>query len=171
MAIDAPDLSEISQVCDFAEVRLEQISEGVTNGHEEPLSAWEGNCLPRVRAWLKQLVGLTQRDKIKLAAKAIDEANYGVETIWTLSTGHVTEETGKLLDQQANGKTLIEGLVVYPHRDYGWLIWVGSNYPDEIKDAPDELDNLLRHCSELGLGWMLLDRDAPENPDFTIFDW
>lgn len=166
MAIDAPDLNEIRQVCDFAEVRLQQLLDD-----NEDISAWEENTVHRVRKWTHQIDAMTPRDKVKLAARTLDEVNYGVETIFVISTSHVTEETGKLLDGQANGVNNIDGLVVYPHGEYGWLMWVGSNYPDEITEAPDELDNLLKHCSEIGVGWLLLDRDGPQHPDFSTFDW
>lgn len=167
MAVEAPDLNEIRQVCDFADTRLQQLIKS-----KEPPSEWEENAVYRVRAWTHEIEAMKPRDTIKLAAQTIDQTNYGVETIWTLSTSHVTQETGKMLDAQAEGAPAIDGLVVYPHSDYGWLIWVGNTYADgDIKNAPDELDNLLKHCTELGVGWLLLDRDAAQNPDFTTFDW
>lgn len=170
MALEAPDILEIEQVCDFAETRLEQISEAVTNGDEDPLGDWEANCLTRVRTWLQKLKHLTDRDRVHLAARSLDEVNYGVETMLVISTAHVTEETAAWLDALVHATE--RPFAIFPKADYGWMIWVGSTYADgEVQSLPDELDNLMKHCTELGIGWLCLDRDGVQHPDFSTFDW
>lgn len=168
MALEAPDILEIEQVCDFAETRLEQISEAVSNGDEDPLGDWEGNCLPRVRAWLQQMkqVDASIEERTKLATAQLRDDNYGVETMLVISTAHVTEETAKTLDMGS----LPFGLVCHAKADYGWMIFVGSEEAEE-NTAPDELDALIQHCRKLGIDWLCLDRDAAEHPEFSIFDW
>lgn len=167
MAIEAPDILEIEQVCDFARSRLNQLTGDEITMDEDPPTEWEQGCLTKTQAWLQALKSLSDADKVRLAARSLDEVNYGVETMLVISTAHITQETAKRLDDG-----VVEGLILFPKGDYGWMIWVGNTHTDgEIKNAPDELDGLLKHCSALGVGWLCLDRDGVEHPDFCTFDW
>lgn len=169
MAIETPDILEIEQVCDFAETRLEQISEAVTNGDEDPLGDWEANCLPRVRSWLKRMkeVDASIEERTKLATAQLTDDNYGVETMLVLSTAHITRETAKTLEVMGCGQF---GLVGFTKGEYGWIIHVSTEQPTD-ESAPDELDALIDHCRSLGINWLCLDRDGDEHPEFSTFDW
>jgi hypothetical protein len=169
--IEAPDLMELAQLCDFAETRLNQLvgeDPCYDSSEVDPPSEWERGCLTRTKAWLQQLKKIGPRERVRLAAQELDAVNYGVETIWVISTAHITQETAERL--ASAGYT---GLTSFPTGESGWMIWVGSTDADGEIEAglPAELDALFRHCTILGIGWLCLDRDAVQHPDFQTFDW
>lgn len=168
MAVEAPSILELEQVCDFASTRLEQIGEGVANGYSEPLGEWEAECLPKTLAWLQQMQSIEKsvEERTKLATAQLNDDNYGVETMLVISTGHVTGDTANALDNV----TTDFGFAIFPKGDHGWMIHIPAEANPE-EEAPDELDALIAHCRKLGINWLCLDRDAAEHPEFTIFDW
>jgi hypothetical protein len=181
LAIEAPDILEIEQVCDFASTRLEQISEAVTTGDEEPLGEWEANCLPKVRAWLKSLKDADQMDRVKLALDTLkaegalfwvdDDAGMELDAILHISTAHIHEDTAARLDGTVKGNEhRIPGLTVFEKNDYGWFIHTHIG-EEGSKHVPDELDVILQWCVDNGIVWLCLDRDAMEHPEFSKFDW
>lgn len=101
----------------------------------------------------------------------------GVETMWAISTGHITQEAAEALQQMCDPVHMTLGtapLIVYPHGEYGWLInvvalggcgssWVVDNHPS--------LDAVIMAAIELSMCWVLLDRDADIVHHLPVYDW
>jgi hypothetical protein len=89
-----------------------------------------------------------------------------------LSTGHITEEVAQALETFFKWEVTtpwIDALIIYPHGDYGWLIYI----PDEGLDA--ELPPSLEACIALARAsrcqWLLLDRDASQVTNIPTYEW
>ena len=180
MAIEAPDILEIEQVCDFAETRLSQLEGDSISPDEDPATEWERNCLTKTRAWLKSLKGADQMDRIKLAIKTLrdegvlfwtdDDHGLELDAILHVSTSHIHEDTaGRLTATVKNAEGAIPGLAVFEKSNYGWFVYTHSDEPNP--HIPDELDTILQWCSQNGVMWLCLDADAGAHPEFSTFDW
>ena len=90
--------------------------------------------------------------------------------VLTISTGHVTPDTGKMLDMAAKERTLLPS-VVYSLDPYGWL--VGVKTVSEHAESPLPPD--LRACIDLadrnGCHWLLLDSDGDVVDDLEFHWW
>lgn len=101
----------------------------------------------------------------------------GVETMWAVSTGHVSESTAKALDAlTAKGRSvdLPMPLVIYPHGEYGWLINVvglGGESASWVVDNHPSLGAVIVAAHKLGACWVLLDRDADVVRHLPVYDW
>ena len=93
------------------------------------------------------------------------------ETMVTLSTAHIQEETSKKLETELFGWYM--GLDVYSLSTYeagGWMIWVDSS-ADGDDEVPEELTALLKFCKEKQVDWLRLDRDGEIIPELPTFEW
>jgi hypothetical protein len=94
-----------------------------------------------------------------------------IEHMCVLSTGHITQEVAQDIDNPSSieAQEWREALIVYPHGEYGWLIYI----PDEGLDA--ELPPSLEACIALARAsrcqWLLLDRDASQVTNIPTYEW
>lgn len=179
MTIEAPDLTELAQLCDFAETRLNQLA-GVdpnyNNSDDDAPSPWEWGCLTKAQAWLHSLKELNGAKKIELALEVLEEEGVvqpgAVERIVTISTAHITEQTNAglgALPYSHNGNPWC--LTTFPKGDFGW--WVRVPQPGEMPPpyVPEELGNAIEYARSLGCTWLCLDRDGDKTHALPEFDW
>src|SRR5690606_27474651 len=88
------------------------------------------------------------------------------EVVRTLiaTTGHVTREEAKVLDEAG-----------YSRGEYGWLLYV-SGIEDlpvipEIESPSEGLAGAIARARELGCRYLLLDRDADALEGVPVYDW
>lgn len=100
-----------------------------------------------------------------------------VEEILTLSTTHISPETGSLID--ANARLDIDGLLpldVFPLQLTIIPLSSGAGYiipvPKKVKsDLPVDLNEIFSYCNEREIAWILLDRDAEKIPGLSVYEW
>ena len=89
-------------------------------------------------------------------------------TMLGLSTGHVTEATAKMLDNEDLS------IVVYPKSEYGWFVHVPTYEPD-FEDCKTDLPEDLRACLDWArkhnAEWLMFDRDAELDEELPVYDW
>lgn len=167
--IEAPDINELYQLCDFAETRLEQIA-GATDfddgGNDDPPSEWEWGCLNKTRAWLKQLKEITPEQEIDMAMAVLKKyrESHGVMVVLDLSTDHLSQET-KLA--WLDGK--LEPYLTYRYDDTGWWLWTCVGEP-ELEKVPEDLQTIIRKASELGYEWIRFDKYSPRAHGFPVYE-
>lgn len=177
MAIEAPDILELEQLCDFAASRLAQLEGDQITMDEQPATEWEKGCLTKTQAWLQGLKNADQMDRIMLAVQTLkdegvlfwsdDAAGLEIEAMITLSTAHIQESTVHWL----NG---LEHCPVFPKADYGWWMYCGAADGETAiwhLDMPDELQAIIEWCHQNGIVWLCLDRDGMQVDQFSTFDW
>lgn len=81
-----------------------------------------------------------------------------------MSTGHISKETAKLLDQESAGVT------VYQKDGYGWFIVV-TDWQENEKYIPEDLKRCLSFAQTNGCDWLCLDSDGQEYSDLPIYNW
>lgn len=85
----------------------------------------------------------------------------------TLSNCHIQGSTADFLNNEKRSE-----LVVYPKLDYGWFIYVDSEYiEDELQHIPEELANLIRIAKEQECTWLCLDCDGLIEEGLPTFNW
>jgi hypothetical protein len=109
-----------------------------------------------------------------------------IERMLCLSTGHISEKSAQDLElgmamlaiEDPNERDhdvpeWVTELIVYPHGEYGWLIFVNEIKHNEERRAllPDEFTAILVQCEIEGCDWLLLDRDAELIDTLPSFDW
>ena len=135
--------------------------------------------LGRVSDWTKSMETLASSlaEKSNLALDVLTENGYDVKTtVWrdelekmlTISTGHVTHETAKLLASDA-----IPSTTVFAKGEYGWLIYIPDVMVDYVmpEHRPAELHAAMFLAHKLGCVWLVLDCDAPEIEELPTFKW
>lgn len=179
MTITAPDYSELAQLCDFAETRLNQLA-GVdpnyVSAEEDGPSPWEWGCLTKTREWLSSLQEMNGAKKIEMALEILEEEGVveegAVERIVTISTAHITEYTAQAIESALQKDKQPFGLVVFAKGEYGWLIWLPPPEDDSsTAEVPDELDNAMNYARSLGCTWLVIDRDGDKTHALSEFDW
>lgn len=176
--IEAPTLMELGQVCDFARTRLEQLDTGEYDvAEQDPPSKWEWDCLEKTVAWLDQLKNATKADRLALVVKMLVELehtidkptlwNQGMEKCWTISTGHLTEESAKVAETMGWGAF---GLVGFTKADYGWWVHVPKDLV-RAKDTPDDVWNIIGLAHMMMCDWVCLDRDAAQTSLLAWHKW
>lgn len=179
MTINAPDLLELAQLCDFAETRLNQLA-GVDAHYDNSQdgdgpSPWEWGCLHKTSAWLKQLKDMPGAKKIEMALEILEEEGVvepgSVERMLTISTAHITEDTARAIEDALAKGAQPFGLTVFSKGDYGWMIYAPVAEDAGPSQVPDELDNALAHTRDLACTWLCLDRDAEKTHALSEFDW
>jgi hypothetical protein len=182
LAIEAPDILEIEQVCDFAGTRVAQL-QGLEHNYDasndEPLSAWETNCLLKVQAWLKSLKSADQMDRVTLAVQTLREEGVlfwvddehpsaEVAAMITISSQHITKDASEWLEVSGNS------LVRFDKADYGWFIPLGHlihGEGDLPEGTPKSLIDAIEWAAGKGAEWLCIDRDGPTVDALTTFDW
>lgn len=82
-----------------------------------------------------------------------------------LSTGHISKETAKLLEEDK------VGVVVYPKDEYGWFIVVTDWNGIDADPVPDDLAECLKIAEENGCDWLCLDCDGETVENLPIYQW
>jgi hypothetical protein len=104
-------------------------------------------------------------EALKLAVKTAEKAG-PFESMLTISTSHVSQETAKKLEWEDAHVTQFE------HGDYGWLIYVNPEGHDWAgTGVPPDLTLLMLHAHQCGCCWLLLDSDGAVLPEVPTFDW
>lgn len=83
-----------------------------------------------------------------------------------LSTGHVSEETAKMLDSTPAAQWPVLG---GPFGDYGWFMRASDE--DTSGDIPVELMNVFNFARANGFNYVLFDCDASTVDQLPTFDW
>lgn len=93
-----------------------------------------------------------------------------ISRMLTISTAHVTPGTLTFLRTECENNTL--GLAVYPKDDFGFYIYLpDSECLDAILlDAPEDLQNVLRFCSDVECNVLCLDSDGSYLPYLPSYD-
>ena len=91
--------------------------------------------------------------------------NLDTEKMFTISTAHITRETGDWLD--AN----LDYLPVYLKGNYGWYIYVNSTWFGEGSKAPEDLIYLLQFCIINKIDVLCLDMAAETFDELPEYDW
>ena len=91
-----------------------------------------------------------------------------ITKIWTLSTGHITEETNEYLSESVDS-TDLDRPVVYAKGEYGYYIPV-VYFGDHIK-LPKDLQKILDIADDLDCTLVCLDRDGEVLSWLPVYDW
>lgn len=95
------------------------------------------------------------------------ESKLEIDRILTLSTGHVTESTSELLNNDG-----IPGLIVYPKDAYGWFILCSEEEKtDEPITIPDDLTEVIKFAIANDCTWLCLDRDGYFTDKLPKYEW
>lgn len=92
-------------------------------------------------------------------------------TMLALSTGHITKETGNLMDANQ-----FEQVILYPKNPFGWFVYIpeASEF-DELKDSdcPEDLYLCMKYALDNGCDWLMIDCgvDINEAPELPVYDW
>ena len=90
-----------------------------------------------------------------------------IDSMMTISTAHVTRETGQRLEGGHDHIKAINGLMC-DWSIYGWVYWTDAEPDDSI---PDELAALSEYAKARGCKYIKFDCDGPTLSQFPIFDW
>jgi hypothetical protein len=97
-----------------------------------------------------------------------------IRTVLELSTGHIPKHTA---DALGHGRSAVEAAELWnllpyePWADYGWIVCVTGDVPEEVKERHPELGTLLAFCCNNNIRYLQLDSDGYEMDDFPTFDW
>ena len=93
----------------------------------------------------------------------------GMQTVMEVSTGHITLETSKFLDEEglkaAAGQTAKIFVAAY---EYGWFVWIPEKYHGEY---PSDLADVLEYAKSKGAAFVNLDCDAITYDDLKSYEW
>jgi hypothetical protein len=93
--------------------------------------------------------------------------NLEIDKMLTLSTSHLTEKTVTWYLETNNSE-----LVVFPKKDYGYFIFIGSDYVEELyKDIPNDLVEVIKFALKKDCAWLCLDRDAEQIEELDVYPW
>lgn len=93
------------------------------------------------------------------AIAVVKSASPNLRNFLDLSTGHLREETTRLLSRDPGTF----------ESETGYLVWVPGTYSD-AEGYPDELLTILKAANGVA-DYVMFDRDAPTDDRFPIFDW
>lgn len=82
-----------------------------------------------------------------------------------LSTSHIRPSTNQWLSDEEQGI-----LTVYDKHIYGYWIQVPEAEID-LKNVPNDLQNILLFASQLGCSWIMLDGDVPAIDQLPTYIW
>ena len=86
----------------------------------------------------------------------VEDDVYESDTMITLSTGHISEETSKILDNDE-----LNGINVYKKGEYGWIIYIlDEKQENSLKALPKDLEEVIRFARDKKSKIICLDRDA-----------
>ncbi|MFG3710946.1 hypothetical protein [Micromonospora sp. NPDC047730] len=82
-----------------------------------------------------------------------------------LSTSHLPEKV-------CDGLGGYPGVTAYEHTAYGWFVWAPSDPNLDIYEkVPEEIKAIWRHARKLGCEYVLLERDADDDPNLPTWNW
>ncbi len=169
-----PTIAELQKIMLLAREWGSKVSQDLGAEFDQfPIAA----VIDKADAWLKDLQQAPSSRQVEMAFETLAANGVimdwwpGTEKVLEISTGHVTEETGKLLDIEAvsTAATALE-LIVYAKGEYGWFIFV----PDEdmmSETVPEELAGCFVHARKAGCKWLCLDCDADLIDELPQFPW
>lgn len=161
----APSIDQLKRVLDLAHTRLQDVEEGGQwIDYEEDDDAYAA-----VSLWVGWLQGLSIPQRLQIAVDALSLAGE-VDAVLTLSTAHVCEGTAKWLDELQEGMGHCPTIAVYSKGEFGWWLHLMDDF-GPISDLPEDLQPLITYIHERGIGWLCLDRDGPEDAQFTLYEW
>lgn len=85
-------------------------------------------------------------------------------TVLELSTGHVSEETARMLDTTSIMEWSVSGWLGV----YGWIIRTEGYDPDT---TPTDLQNCLIYAASQGARYIIFDRDCDRIDELPYFEW
>lgn len=94
-----------------------------------------------------------------------------IEKMLVLSTAHLAPEVARDIDNPSSieAQEWREALIVYPHGEYGWLIYIPDHGIDA--DLPPSLEACIALARAHSCSWLLLDRDAAEVSNIPTYEW
>ncbi|MGG3471642.1 hypothetical protein ABES02_29765 [Neobacillus pocheonensis] len=106
----------------------------------------------------------------------MSENHIPIVQMLTISTGHISEETNKLLlDHGPDDPLAMLPIVFYQKSGYGFFIVVPDDPEDpdmyNMEGVPDDLRAVLVYARENLCSWVMLDRDADFIEDLPSYDW
>lgn len=90
------------------------------------------------------------------------------ENLLSLSTGHITEETAKILENY--DFPLVVHRKEDDHEAYGFFLLVPDGLLDP-SELPECIQDIIIYAKALECDWINLDRDADVIPDLPVYDW
>ena len=97
-----------------------------------------------------------------------------MDLMLNISTANIPQHTAKALGNSGDPTEGIElwSLLSYVHwHDYGWIIYCGASYTDNIREKHRELANLMDFCVARKICYLKLDCDAVKLDGFPEFSW
>lgn len=86
------------------------------------------------------------------------------QTMLVVSTGHVSEETAAMLEDNNIGVS------VYSKDDYGWFVVV-TDWKEFEEEIPEDLARCLKLAEEKNCSWLCLDCDGETYPELPVYHW
>jgi hypothetical protein len=83
--------------------------------------------------------------------------------IYDLSTGHVTEQTAKMLERHPS-RWPVAGW----QGQHGWIIYAHDERPEE---CPDDLWLCIEHARAAGGNYLRLDSDGDTVDGLPVYEW
>jgi len=94
---------------------------------------------------------------------------FEIRAFVTISTGHVTAATAKILDNTSCAEWPCVG---GSYADYGWFFYAhDENAGVADQRIPDDLFAVMTWARQKGFSHVLLDRDAEQAEDLPWHDW
>ena len=89
-----------------------------------------------------------------------------INKMLSLSTGHVSEDTARLMDNDAIGQ-----VVIYDKPNFGWFVHVPERFElDEVKcSCPNDLFQCLDFAEKRGCGWIMFDSDVEPINELNMY--
>lgn len=94
-----------------------------------------------------------------------------ISNMLEMSTVHITEETARWIDAQVIEEN--PTIIVYPKKDWGWLIHTHDFHGNEltIDEIPNDLVFLFGMATGAQCSWIMLDSDAGIYEDLPQYEW
>ncbi len=96
-----------------------------------------------------------------------------VRSILDISTAHVSESTGAMLNTWAELACPPGAAIVHNKGEYGWLVYVPSEMSsrEDKHLIPDDLWDVMVYAHAKGCDWIMFDRDGVTIPALKEFEW
>lgn len=87
-----------------------------------------------------------------------------IRSMLVLSTGHVSDETRKILE----GEAVKDWPVVGFNGVFGWVIYA---HDDDDPDIPRDLWSVFEYARSKGCDYIMFDADADTIEELPVFEW
>ncbi len=68
-----------------------------------------------------------------------------------------------------------DGVIAFPNREYGWILWVPDDPEEESADydgeVPAEVLRIQLYARQHGCDYVMFDRDGPVDGNLPTWDW